>query len=73
MGYYRFCAAAERDALANVCRSLYPLLNFFMPTVKLINKTRVGAKIKRCMIKMLSVLNSGFWFRRISAVKLRRN
>jgi hypothetical protein len=47
VGYYRFCAAAERDALAGVYRSLCPLLNFFMPTIKLISKTRVGTKIKK--------------------------
>ena len=47
VGYYRFCAAAERDALADVYRSLCPLLNFFMPTIKLISKTRVGTKIKK--------------------------
>jgi len=47
VGYYRFCASAERDALADVYRSLCPLLNFFMPTVKLISKNRVGTKIKK--------------------------
>ena len=47
VGYYRFCAAAERDALADVYRSLCPLLNFFMPNIKLISKTRVGTKIKK--------------------------
>jgi hypothetical protein len=47
VGYYRFCAAAERDALAAVYRSLCPLLNFFMPTIKLISKERVGTKIKK--------------------------
>jgi len=47
VGYYRFCAAAERDALADVYRSLCPLLNFFMPTIKLISKKRVGTKIKK--------------------------
>jgi hypothetical protein len=35
---------AERDALAAVYRSLCPLLNFFMPIIKLISKERVGAK-----------------------------
>jgi hypothetical protein len=49
VGYYRFSAEAERDALANVYRSLCPLLNFLMPTIKLISKTRVGTKIKRYM------------------------
>jgi hypothetical protein len=47
VGYYRFSAAAERNALAAVYRSLCPLLNFFMPTIKLISKTRVGTKIKK--------------------------
>jgi hypothetical protein len=47
VGYYRFSAAAERDALAAVYRSLCPLLNFFIPTFKLISKKRVGSKIKK--------------------------
>jgi hypothetical protein len=46
-GYYRFSAAAERDALATVCRSLCPLLNFFMPTIKLVSKTRIWYKNKK--------------------------
>jgi hypothetical protein len=47
VGYYRFENAAERDALARVYRSLCPLLNYFMPTQKLLSKTRVGSKIKK--------------------------
>jgi hypothetical protein len=47
VGYYRFSAAAERDALTVLYHSLCPLLNFFMPTLKLISKTRVGSKIKK--------------------------
>jgi hypothetical protein len=47
VGYCRFSAAAERDALAAVYRSLRPLLNFFMPNIKLLSKTRVGTKIKK--------------------------
>jgi hypothetical protein len=47
VGYYRFSASAERDTLARVYRSLCPLLNFFMPTIKLLSKTRVGTKIKK--------------------------
>jgi hypothetical protein len=46
VGYYRF-SAAERDALASVYRSLRRLLNFFIPNIKLLSKTRVGAKINR--------------------------
>jgi len=53
VGYYRFSAEAERDALALVYRSLCPLLNFFMPTIKLISKTRVGTKIKKVYDKKI--------------------
>jgi len=59
-GYYRFSAAAECDALAAVYHSLCPLMNFFMPTIKLISKKRIGSKIKRFMIKKLSALIGGF-------------
>ena len=47
VGRYRFSAAAERDALAAVCRSLCPLLNFFIPNIKLLSKSRNGTKIKK--------------------------
>jgi hypothetical protein len=47
VGYYRFTDTVERDALAVVYRSLCPLLNYFMPTQKLLSKTRVGSKIKK--------------------------
>nr|AGS54368.1 integrase domain protein [uncultured bacterium contig00015] len=53
VGYYRFSAAAERDALASVYHSLCPLLNYFMPTFKLIKKLKLVQRQKRCMIKML--------------------
>ena len=47
VGYDRFSSAAQWDALAAVYRSLCPLLNYFMPTFKLLSKTRVGSKIKK--------------------------
>ena len=47
VGYDRFSDFAHRDALAAVYRSLCPLLNYFMPTIKLLSKTRVGSKIKK--------------------------
>jgi hypothetical protein len=50
-GYYRFCAAEQRDVPAAVYRSLCPTLNFFMPVLKLISKTRVGTKIKKAYDK----------------------
>jgi hypothetical protein len=46
-GYYRFTTREERDALAAVYRSLCPLLNYFMPAMKLVDKTRVGAKVRK--------------------------
>jgi hypothetical protein len=47
VGYRRFDTPAELQALAAVYRSRCPLLNYFLPTVKLIDKTRVGAKVRK--------------------------
>jgi len=47
VGYRRFSGAGELGALARVYRSLCPLLNYFIPTQKLLGKTRVGAKVKK--------------------------
>jgi hypothetical protein len=47
VGYARFSSSAQLDALARVYRSLCPLLNYFMPTQKLLSKTRVDYKIKK--------------------------
>jgi len=45
VGYNRFSAIAECEALAAVYRSLCPLLNYFIPTQKLLSKKRIGSKI----------------------------
>jgi hypothetical protein len=47
IGYGRFSSAEERDALARVYRPLCLLLNYFMPTQKLLSKTRDGSRIKK--------------------------
>jgi hypothetical protein len=47
VGYDRFSTPAHRDALTAVYHSLCPLLNYFMPTIKLLSKIRVGSKIKK--------------------------
>jgi hypothetical protein len=47
VGYSRFDTPAERQSLAVVYRSRCPLLNYFLPTVKLIDKTRVGSKVRK--------------------------
>jgi IS1 family transposase len=47
VGYYRFDTPSEYQALARVYRSLCPLLNYFLPTTKLISKTRRGSKMKK--------------------------
>ena len=44
VGYDRLEGLEEQALLADVYRSLVPLLNFFMPTQKLKSKTRVGSK-----------------------------
>jgi len=47
VGYYRFDASAECAALKAIYHSLCTLLNYFIPTQKLLSKTRVGSKIKK--------------------------
>jgi hypothetical protein len=43
-GYYRLGTEASKNLLAAVYKPLLPLLNFFMPAMKLIGKTRIGSK-----------------------------
>ena len=47
VGYYRFDTPAEYQALAEVYKHLCPLLNFFYPSGKIIQKTRVGSQVKK--------------------------
>jgi hypothetical protein len=44
VGYYRFDTQAEFEALGAVYKALCPLVNFFIPSKKLISKTSVGSK-----------------------------
>jgi transposase InsO family protein len=44
IGYDRLVSPLERDLLADVYRSLAPLLNFFMPAMKLLSKVRIGSR-----------------------------
>ncbi|MFP3090007.1 hypothetical protein LQZ21_06725 [Treponema sp. TIM-1] len=44
VGYDRLEGDALQARLAGVYRSLVPLLNFFMPTMKLASKIKVGSK-----------------------------
>ncbi|MDR1095830.1 MAG: transposase, partial [Spirochaetaceae bacterium] len=44
IGYDRLAGAALQAHLAEVYLSLVPLLNFFMPTMKLERKVKVGSK-----------------------------
>jgi len=53
VGYDRFPAAAELDALAALYRPLCPLINFFIPSEKLISKTRGGSKIRKVYDKQV--------------------
>lgn len=48
VGYYRFDTPAEFHALKEVYTYLCPLMNYFYPSLKLISKTRMGAKVKKC-------------------------
>jgi hypothetical protein len=42
IGYYRLETRSSKELLSAVYKPLVPLLNFFMPTMKLIAKTRIG-------------------------------
>jgi hypothetical protein len=53
IGYERFTQAAERDALTAVYQALCPLLNYFIPTHKLLSKTRVGSSVKKVYDKKI--------------------
>jgi hypothetical protein len=43
-GYDRMEGAALQSCLTGVCRSLVPLLNFFMPTMKLESNVKASSK-----------------------------
>ena len=45
VGYYRFDTEAEFEALQEVYRNLCPLLNYFYASMKLVEKSRIGAKV----------------------------
>ncbi len=47
VGYLRYDTQAECDALATLYKVLCPLLNYFIPTIKLLAKERNGPKIKK--------------------------
>ena len=47
VGYYRFDTEAEYQALKEVYKHLCPLLNYFYASMKIVDKVRIGAKIKK--------------------------
>jgi hypothetical protein len=47
VGYYRFDTIQEYEALKEVYQYLCPLLNFYYPSAKIIEKTRTGARVKK--------------------------
>ncbi|TVR94277.1 MAG: transposase [Spirochaetaceae bacterium] len=47
VGYYRFDTDAEYKTLQQVYLHLCPLLNYFYASVKLVEKIRTGARVKR--------------------------
>jgi hypothetical protein len=53
-GYRRFDSHTEHQTLARVYRSLCPLLNYFLPTVKFIDKQRVGSRVRKAYDKSMS-------------------
>jgi transposase InsO family protein len=51
-GCYRFDSPAERDALNMLYQSLCPLLNYFLPTMKLIEKVKSGSRVRKVYEKI---------------------
>jgi hypothetical protein len=47
VGYYRFDTQAEYEALKQVYSHLCPLLNFYYPSARIIEKIRIGARVKK--------------------------
>jgi len=47
VGYYRFDTQAEYEELKEVYRHLCPLLNFYYPSVRIIEKIRIGARVHK--------------------------
>ena len=47
VGYYRFDTRQEYETLGEVYRHLCPLLNFYYPSVRIIEKIRIGARVKK--------------------------
>ena len=45
VGYERFDTPLQKDALAAVYLALCPLINYFVPSLKLLSKTKVGNKV----------------------------
>jgi hypothetical protein len=52
VGCYRFGSPAERDALNVLYRPLCPLLNYFLPAMKLIGKINAGSRVRRAYEKI---------------------
>jgi hypothetical protein len=52
VGYYRFDSPAEPDALNLLYRSLCPLLNYFLPAMKLIEKVIAGFRLRKVYEKI---------------------
>jgi len=50
VGYYRFDTQQEFEALQEVYNQLCLLLNYYYPSVRLIEKTRIGARVKKSMM-----------------------
>ncbi|MDR1901930.1 MAG: transposase family protein [Treponema sp.] len=48
------CFVEQKNDACVLCRSLCPLLNYFLPSVKLVSKNRIGSKIRKVYGKFRS-------------------
>ena len=60
VGYLRYDSEEELFTLNELYRPLRLYTNFFQPTMKLIEKTRIGSKIIKKYDKTLRLLTGGF-------------
>lgn len=73
LGYLRYDSLAAHQAINELYRNeLQILQNLFLPAMKLIKKTRVGSKLKRCYDKPLTPLERVLQCPQADAAKVQR-
>jgi hypothetical protein len=73
LGYLRYDSPAAQQAINELYQNELPIFqNLFLPAMKLINKTRVGSKLKRCYDKPQTPLERVLQCSQADPVKVQR-